>query len=60
LISAYGEDGVGPHWWMLLPYAYSVVSGAIGSHSVLFAKSLYVTLAESLLKISGTFGPGVS
>jgi hypothetical protein len=59
LISAYGEDGVGPHWWMLLPYAYSVVSGAIGSHSVLFAKSLYVTLAGSLLKISGMFGLGI-
>ncbi|CAK9875437.1 unnamed protein product [Sphagnum jensenii] len=48
LISAYGEDGVGPHWWMLLPYAYSVVSGAIGSHSVLFAKSLSILLRLSM------------
>lgn len=34
-----GEDPVGA-WRMLLPYTYAVVSGAIGSHSVLFAKSM--------------------
>lgn len=34
-----GEEPVGA-WRMLLPYSYAVVSGAIGSHSVLFAKSL--------------------
>jgi hypothetical protein len=33
---------------MLLPYAYSVVSGAIGSHSVLFAKSLSILLRLSM------------
>lgn len=34
-----GEDPVGA-WRMLLPYTYAVVSGAVGSHSVLFAKSM--------------------
>ncbi|KAM7275865.1 hypothetical protein ACFE04_017731 [Oxalis oulophora] len=29
-----------PHWKMLLPFSYAVVSGAVGSCSVLFAKSL--------------------
>ncbi|GMH24430.1 hypothetical protein Nepgr_026273 [Nepenthes gracilis] len=29
-----------PYWQMLLPYSYAIVSGAVGSCSVLFAKSL--------------------
>jgi len=28
------------YWQMLLPFSYAVVSGAVGSCSVLFAKSL--------------------
>lgn len=42
-----GEEPVGA-WRMLLPYSYAVVSGAIGSHSVLFAKSLSVLLRSTL------------
>lgn len=38
-----GEDPVGA-WRMLLPYTYAVVSGAVGSHSVLFAKSMSILL----------------
>ena len=34
-----GEDPV-EAWRMLLPYTYVVVSGATGSHSILFAKSM--------------------
>ncbi|THG02223.1 hypothetical protein TEA_004568 [Camellia sinensis var. sinensis] len=29
-----------PYWQMLLPFSYAIVSGAVGSCSVLFAKSL--------------------
>ncbi|XP_010554143.1 PREDICTED: probable magnesium transporter NIPA8 [Tarenaya hassleriana] len=39
LISAPGQE-LRPYWHMLLPFSYAVVSGAIGSCSVLFAKSL--------------------
>ncbi|XP_024371631.1 probable magnesium transporter NIPA8 isoform X2 [Physcomitrium patens] len=42
-----GEDP-GSVWRMLLPYTYAVVSGAVGSHSVLFAKSLSVLLRSTL------------
>ncbi|KAI4367315.1 hypothetical protein MLD38_023066 [Melastoma candidum] len=36
-----------PYWRMLLPFSYAVVSGAVGSCSVLFAKSL-----SNLLRLS--------
>ncbi|XP_057982908.1 probable magnesium transporter NIPA8 [Malania oleifera] len=39
LVAISGQD-VRPYWKMLLPFSYSIVSGAIGSCSVLFAKSL--------------------
>uniref|UniRef100_A0A2P2M6I9 Probable magnesium transporter n=1 Tax=Rhizophora mucronata TaxID=61149 RepID=A0A2P2M6I9_RHIMU len=39
LIAVYGQD-LRPYWHMLLPFSYAIVSGAIGSFSVLFAKSL--------------------
>lgn len=47
LAASRGEDPVGV-WRMLLPYTYAVVSGAVGSHSVLFAKSLSVLLRSTL------------
>lgn len=34
-----GQD-LRPYWHMLLPFSYAIVSGAVGSCSVLFAKSL--------------------
>ncbi|CAL9248559.1 unnamed protein product [Arabidopsis halleri] len=39
LISIPGKE-ISSYWKMLLPFSYAVVSGAIGSCSVLFAKSL--------------------
>ncbi|CAA7061690.1 unnamed protein product [Microthlaspi erraticum] len=39
LLSVPGQE-FGSYWKMLLPFSYAVVSGAIGSCSVLFAKSL--------------------
>ncbi|KAK7290588.1 hypothetical protein RIF29_05114 [Crotalaria pallida] len=39
LLTILGHD-LRPYWHMLLPYSYAVVSGSIGSCSVLFAKSL--------------------
>ncbi|OAY52613.1 probable magnesium transporter NIPA8 [Manihot esculenta] len=39
LIAVSGQD-LRPYWQMLLPFSYAVVSGAVGSCSVLFAKSL--------------------
>ncbi|KAL6994546.1 hypothetical protein U1Q18_012649 [Sarracenia purpurea var. burkii] len=36
-----------PYWHMLLPFTYAIVSGAVGSCSVLFAKSL-----SNLLRLS--------
>ncbi|XP_021656158.2 probable magnesium transporter NIPA8 isoform X2 [Hevea brasiliensis] len=39
LIAVSGQD-LRPYWQMLLPFSYAVVSGAVGSYSVLFAKSL--------------------
>ncbi|KAK1320021.1 hypothetical protein QJS10_CPB04g00055 [Acorus calamus] len=38
-LSVSGSD-LSPYWRMLLPFSYAVVSGAVGSCSVLFAKSL--------------------
>ncbi|XP_055803433.1 probable magnesium transporter NIPA8 isoform X2 [Solanum dulcamara] len=40
-----------PYWHMLLPFSYAVVSGAVGSCSVLFAKSL-----SNLLRLSMSSG----
>ncbi|KAF6145682.1 hypothetical protein GIB67_002776 [Kingdonia uniflora] len=39
LFSVSGHD-LNPYWRMLLPFSYAIVSGAVGSCSVLFAKSL--------------------
>ncbi|XP_022774174.1 probable magnesium transporter NIPA8 isoform X2 [Durio zibethinus] len=39
LLAVSGQD-LRPYWNMLLPFSYAVVSGAVGSCSVLFAKSL--------------------
>ncbi|OVA09722.1 Magnesium transporter NIPA [Macleaya cordata] len=39
LLSVSGHD-LNPYWHTLLPFSYAIVSGAIGSCSVLFAKSL--------------------
>ncbi|RWR86902.1 putative magnesium transporter NIPA8 [Cinnamomum micranthum f. kanehirae] len=39
LLSVSGHD-LHPYWRMLLPFSYATVSGAVGSCSVLFAKSL--------------------
>lgn len=39
-ILATSEHEVKSYWKMLLPFSYAVVSGAVGSCSVLFAKSL--------------------
>ncbi|KAI9083984.1 hypothetical protein K1719_033980 [Acacia pycnantha] len=39
LLAVSGQD-LSPYWLMLLPFSYAVVSGAVGSCSVLFAKSL--------------------
>ncbi|XP_054797999.1 probable magnesium transporter NIPA8 [Prosopis cineraria] len=39
LLAVSGQD-LSPYWHMLLPFSYAVVSGAVGSCSVLFAKSL--------------------
>ncbi|KAJ6842315.1 putative magnesium transporter NIPA8 [Iris pallida] len=38
-LSLSGQDAT-PYWRMLLPFSYATVSGAVGSCSVLFAKSL--------------------
>ncbi|XP_022148209.1 probable magnesium transporter NIPA8 isoform X2 [Momordica charantia] len=43
LLSDSGQD-LRPYWHMLLPFSYAIVSGAIGSCSVLFAKSLSILL----------------
>jgi len=32
-----------PYWHMFLPFLYAVVSGAVRSFSVLFAKSMYAS-----------------
>ncbi|KAH9328480.1 hypothetical protein KI387_000588, partial [Taxus chinensis] len=47
LLSISGRHNNKSYWHQLLPLAYAVVSGAIGSHSVLFAKSL-----SSLLRLT--------
>ncbi|KAF7819323.1 putative magnesium transporter NIPA8 [Senna tora] len=45
-----GQD-LRPYWHMLLPFSYAVVSGAVGSCSVLFAKSL-----SNLLRLAMSSG----
>lgn len=45
LLAVSGHD-LRPYWRMLLPFSYATVSGAVGSCSVLFAKSLYVKLDQ--------------
>lgn len=39
MVADSGQD-LRPYWHMLLPFSYAIVSGAVGSCSVLFAKSL--------------------
>lgn len=39
MLAVPGQD-LRPYWHMLLPFSYAIVSGAVGSCSVLFAKSL--------------------
>ncbi|KAJ7545952.1 hypothetical protein O6H91_08G017800 [Diphasiastrum complanatum] len=48
LILMHGEDGAGYSWQILLPFCYAIVSGAVGTHSVLFAKSLSLLLRLTL------------
>ncbi|KAM1460277.1 hypothetical protein ACFXTO_045603 [Malus domestica] len=40
LLHAVSGQDLRPYWHMLLPFSYAIVSGAVGSFSVLFAKSL--------------------
>ncbi|XP_027101850.1 probable magnesium transporter NIPA8 [Coffea eugenioides] len=47
LLAVPGQD-LKPYWQMLLPFSYAIVSGAVGSCSVLFAKSLSNLLRLSL------------
>lgn len=47
LLAVPGQD-LKPYWKMLLPFSYAIVSGAVGSCSVLFAKSLWVLLSLNL------------
>ncbi|KAK2968836.1 hypothetical protein RJ640_028229 [Escallonia rubra] len=50
LLTVPGHD-LKSYWHMLLPFSYAVVSGAVGSCSVLFAKSL-----SNLLRLSMSSG----
>ncbi|KAA8530041.1 hypothetical protein F0562_004750 [Nyssa sinensis] len=50
LLAVPGHD-LKPYWHMLLPFSYAIVSGAVGSCSVLFAKSL-----SNLLRLSMSSG----
>lgn len=51
LLFAISGNEIKPYWQMLLPLSYAIVSGAIGSCSVLFAKSL-----SNLLRLSMSNG----
>ncbi|XP_057800505.1 probable magnesium transporter NIPA8 [Salvia miltiorrhiza] len=51
LMFAMPGNEIKPYWQMLLPLSYALVSGAIGSCSVLFAKSL-----SNLLRLSMSNG----
>ncbi|KAI5077899.1 hypothetical protein GOP47_0007723 [Adiantum capillus-veneris] len=48
LIASCTDENMSRHWHTLLPFSYAMVSGIIGSHSVLFAKSLSVLLRQTL------------
>ncbi|KAK4272268.1 hypothetical protein QN277_020850 [Acacia crassicarpa] len=50
LLALAGQD-LRPYWHLLLPFSYAVVSGAVGSCSVLFAKSL-----SNLLRLAMSSG----
>ncbi|KAK8693262.1 hypothetical protein V6N13_070853 [Hibiscus sabdariffa] len=50
-ILAFSGQELRPYWNMLLPFSYAIVSGAVGSCSVLFAKSL-----SNLLRLSMSNG----
>ncbi|PIA41310.1 hypothetical protein AQUCO_02200010v1 [Aquilegia coerulea] len=50
LLSVLGHE-LSPYWHMLLPFSYAMVSGAVGSCSVLFAKSL-----SNLLRLTMSSG----
>ncbi|XP_059643207.1 probable magnesium transporter NIPA8 [Cornus florida] len=47
LLAVPGHD-LKSYWHMLLPFSYAIVSGAVGSCSVLFAKSLSILLRLSM------------
>lgn len=47
LLLTVSRQDLQPYWHMLLPFSYATVSGAVGSCSVLFAKSL-----SNLLRLS--------
>lgn len=51
LLFAISGSDIKPYWQMLLPLSYAIVSGAVGSCSVLFAKSL-----SNLLRLSMSEG----
>ncbi|KAL8544229.1 hypothetical protein ACS0TY_004678 [Phlomoides rotata] len=51
LLFAIPGSDIKPYWQMLLPLSYAIVSGAVGSCSVLFAKSL-----SNLLRLSMSNG----
>lgn len=48
LMSSCTDEIVRKYWHTLLPFSYAMVSGIIGSHSVLFAKSLSVLLRQTI------------
>ncbi|GFZ16259.1 magnesium transporter, putative [Actinidia rufa] len=51
MVLAVPGQALKPYWRMLLPFSYAIVSGAVGSCSVLFAKSL-----SNLLRLSMSSG----
>ncbi|KAG6555611.1 hypothetical protein Mapa_002846 [Marchantia paleacea] len=48
LVMTRGEEAVGTFWRTMVPLSYAIVSGAIGTHSVLFAKSLSILMRLTL------------
>ncbi|GJS97318.1 probable magnesium transporter NIPA8 isoform X1 [Tanacetum coccineum] len=55
LLSMPGKD-FSPYWKLLIPFSYAVVSGAIGSCSVLFAKSLNSQVMDILRTVMFILG----
>ncbi|KAK9117750.1 hypothetical protein Sjap_016697 [Stephania japonica] len=51
LLLSFSGHELSPYWHMLLPFSYAIVSGAVGSCSVLFAKSL-----SNLLRLTMSSG----